>query len=383
MARRYYSNVAAVIYLRTAMDTLITSIDVSNTAGGAKATPTGWPTTFPFFAVIDRDTPDEELVLVTAEATGTLTVTRGAGLGYGAASKTHALDAPIVHVASAADFDEANAHIQATAAVHGLAAGSAVVGTTDAQTLDNKTLLSPLVRADATDTPGLRVDAVASQTSNIQEWRASDGTTIPNRIASDHLAHLNGVTVAGPLVEFSRATVNTGHPDQIGFVVRGVAAQNSDLQQWRSSAGIEARITAVGNLVAPNVTGAWTDYTPAWTSTGTGQPALGDGTLAGRFKAIGKTVTFTFRLTIGTTTTFGDGNWIFGLPVAGRASPAWTATVHLEDVSAPTRHMGVTGQQTASSVFVRNYIGAAVSGASPWTWAVNDLLTITGTYEAV
>mgnify|MGYP001571216159 CR=1 FL=1 len=59
--------------------------------------------------------------------------------------------------------------------------------------------------------------------------------------------------------------------------------------------------------------GAWTSYTPAWTSSGTA-PAIGNGTIAGRYMKIGRTVLCHINVIFGSTSTYGTGNYSFSLP---------------------------------------------------------------------
>jgi len=66
--------------------------------------------------------------------------------------------------------------------------------------------------------------------------------------------------------------------------------------------------------------GAWTAYTPAWTSSGTA-PALGNGTATGHYMRSGKAITVAAEIVSGTTTTFGTGNYRISLPVTASASP--------------------------------------------------------------
>ena len=73
-----------------------------------------------------------------------LTVTRGVD---GTAAASHSSGATVKHVVSARDYREPQDHIDATAA-HG--ATGAVVGTTNTQTLTNKTLTSPAFSGTAT-----------------------------------------------------------------------------------------------------------------------------------------------------------------------------------------------------------------------------------------
>lgn len=109
---------------------------------------TGWPTgaTGNFFVTIAANTASEERVLCSSR-TGTIVtvVTRGAD---GTTAASHSAGDDIWPSFSKTDADEANAHTSASASsasftIHGLANGSSVVGTTDTQTLTNKTLTTP------------------------------------------------------------------------------------------------------------------------------------------------------------------------------------------------------------------------------------------------
>ena len=110
---------------------------------------TGLPISFPYTLIIDRGLSTEEAVSVTAAAGTTLTVTRGID---GTTAFAHTLSASVVHGITAQDIREANAHVNASSAVHGLA--GTVVGTSDTQTLTNKTL-----SADSNTLSGLAVNS--------------------------------------------------------------------------------------------------------------------------------------------------------------------------------------------------------------------------------
>lgn len=133
MSARNYSNTATVASLSTSVTTGDTSVALTSFAG--------FPTA-PFTAAIERDTTNEEIVLVTSVTSSTVTMTRGYD---GTTAKTHPSGAQFLHVVVAKDYAEANGHINASTGVHGNAPGSAVVGTTDIQTLTNKTLTSPTI----------------------------------------------------------------------------------------------------------------------------------------------------------------------------------------------------------------------------------------------
>ena len=57
----------------------------------------------------------------------------------------------------------------------------------------------------------------------------------------------------------------------------------------------------------------WQAYTPAWTGTGT-NPSIGNGSILGRYMRKGREVRCQVALSCGSTTTFGSGTYLFGIP---------------------------------------------------------------------
>lgn len=136
MALRYYANAPATA-LTNSCSALATSITVDSV--------TGLPISYPYTLIIDRGLATEEVVEVTAAAGTTLTVTRGAD---STTAFAHAASASVVHGITARDVREPNAHVNANSGVHGVTGD--VVGTTDTQTLTNKTLTSPVLTGNPT-----------------------------------------------------------------------------------------------------------------------------------------------------------------------------------------------------------------------------------------
>lgn len=59
--------------------------------------------------------------------------------------------------------------------------------------------------------------------------------------------------------------------------------------------------------------GAWQSYAPTWASSGT-QPAIGNGSIAGFYQKIGRTVRCRVLIVVGTTTTGGSGTYTISVP---------------------------------------------------------------------
>lgn len=186
MPRRYYSSNAVSSTLSSGINSTDTSITIPLT--------TGWPSSHPFTIIIDEGVAaKEEVCNVTATATGgstiTFTITRAQD---GTTGVSHSAGATVKHGVSARDFDEPNAHVNASSGVHSVS--GSVVGTTDTQTLTNKTLTSPTISSPMV-TGALNLGAGASIVFEGTTDNAFETTlTVDDPLTSDRTLTLPNAT---------------------------------------------------------------------------------------------------------------------------------------------------------------------------------------------
>lgn len=131
---------------------------------------------------------------------------------------------------------------------------------------------------------------------------------------------------------------------------------------------------------------AWTSYTPTWGSSGT-QPAVGNGTIVGAYMQAGKLVHARVTLTMGSTTTYGTGNYTLTLPVAAKAARRDSGWVDIVDASAASSVTGRAVIVGSTAYLVSSPLSAgsydrAMTPTVPITWTTNDSLDFSITYEA-
>ena len=126
----------------------------------------------------------------------------------------------------------------------------------------------------------------------------------------------------------------------------------------------------------------WTDYTCTWSGSTT-NPVIGNGTIDASYHRIGKTVFFNVVITMGSTTTYGSGQWRVSLPFTP-AYDRWRCdadgiiggnTYQFSGRSAGGRLPLNTPSTTAGGP------DRSVTGTIPATWAAGDVLTVSGFYE--
>ena len=357
MVVRNYSSVAQQTTLTAGILGGAATIDVAATAG--------FPTSYPYTLALDYGSAAEELVDVTSAAGLTLSVTRGVD---GTSAQSHSNGAVVKHVATGRDFADSRTHENATSGVHGVT--GSVVGTSDTQTLGSKTLTSPTINGGAlsgtfTGTPTLNGAVVLSGTPSISAGAALAGT-------------FTGTPTFNGNVVFSASPNFSGTPT-IGNFTNATHTHQTSAQ----GGGLDA--TAALNA-------AWTTYTPTWTSAGTA-PAIGNGTLTGRYVKIGNIVHVRFTMIAGGTTTFGStNNWTFALPVAATTSAPTFFGAGLVKTGTVNKVVSVVGAVVGASTMSLDVASGFADGtaaadgfidnATPAAYTTSASIVFSGTYEA-
>jgi len=240
MGLRYYANAPATT-LASSCTNVATTMVVTAT--------TGFPITYPYTLIVDRGLATEEVVSVTNAAGTTLTVTRGYDSTTGFA---HSAGASVVHCFSAIDPREANAHVNATTGVHGIA--GAVVGTTDAQTLTNKTLGTTNVINGFTASRFMEADGTGKIVSGSKTIPTGTvvGTSDAQTLTTKTIA-LGSNTVSGTKAQFDTACTDADFASLAGTeTLTNKTLTTPQIAQINSTTGNLASTTHEGVASAVN-----------------------------------------------------------------------------------------------------------------------------------
>jgi len=144
-----------------------------------------------------------------------------------------------------------------------------------------------------------------------------------------------------------------------------------------------SNLIASGGRLTPARLGAqWISYTPTWTATSS-NPSIGNGVIVARYRQMSTTVTYSGRITIGSTTTVGSGAWRISLPIAAVDSGYGAGSGVAYDASTNgNRRPVVVWFADTQTLRIEGDTGD-VDGSNPFTWASGDQLRWTFEYEGV
>ncbi|MEV4474675.1 hypothetical protein [Nonomuraea sp. NPDC049504] len=135
---------------------------------------------------------------------------------------------------------------------------------------------------------------------------------------------------------------------------------------------------------AMNLEGPWTPYTPTWKA-GAVAATIGNGTLTGKYKKVGRLIFWAFRFAWGSTTPVPTdaGIWFFGfppgLPIVGdqAGSARCTSPNGFQWPLSVSQNVGIEMWFTTPA-------DAAISRTVPYTWGASTAgrsITASGFYE--
>jgi len=142
--------------------------------------------------------------------------------------------------------------------------------------------------------------------------------------------------------------------------------------------------------VEDGILSSYIAYTPVWTSSGTA-PAIGNGTIVGRYKVLaGKNIMFYARIIAGTTTTYGTGNYSLSLPptAACRTTDEQFTQARIFDSSAGLAYVGqgVLSGTTVLLQALQPTLNPAIlncTNTHPMTGTTGDRWSTWGVFETV
>jgi hypothetical protein len=180
-------------------------------------------------------------------------------------------------------------------------------------------------------------------------------------------------------VEISGSVFNG---NQFGTVnvhwLSGTSGHLFDTNTMQSGATLDDDST--NSYIVDNREAVPTAYTPAWTASV--DPAIGDGSIVGRYTKIAREVSVSIDLIAGSTTTFGTGAWYFSLPYVPTTALSWIGSADIFDAGTNIRVGSVRTltDGTARCIVHADSDTAQLDSARPMAWASGDRLRLSVTY---
>ncbi len=291
-----------------------------------------------FTVVIDPDTALEEIVDVTAVSTNTLTIVRGAD---GSSGQTHSAGAVVRHMAIGRDYREANTHIEASTGVHGVT--GSVVGTSDTQTLTNKT-----------------INAANNTISGITSSMITDGTIVNADINASAAIAYSKLALTGAIVSADIANDTIVNAD-INTAAAIAATKIAGTAVTQADTGtVTSTMIADGTIVNGDINASaaidWTKIAPSSTVSATELGYLDGVTSAIQTQIDSKLATSTASSTY-----------------APLASPALTGVP-----TAPTAAANTNTTQIATTAYVQTELADLVASAPSTLDTLNELASALG-----
>jgi hypothetical protein len=207
---------------------------------------------------------------------------------------------------------------------------------------------------------------------------------IPNNII--------GGTFGGNQLQFGSSATLAGLRNNEVFIQTGTGGTADNTFKFGANTFYSPVISATTisattfNLAGSQIESAWSSYTPVGTASGT-NPVIGNGTIEGWYKVIGKTCFVRGNIAMGSTTTFGAGEWYVSMPVTAVHADAILLTATLLDNGSAWYNATMVGARagfnTKAPIQYQTTGGTAndVNSIQPFTWTTSDRFIWNGSYE--
>lgn len=210
---------------------------------------------------------------------------------------------------------------------------------------------------------------------------AYDNTT-SGLTATDVQAAIDEVVAgggSGPLNNFAATgapTVNDDSGD--GY---SVGSRWIDVTNDRAWVCVDATTTAAVWLLQPGggSGGGWIAYTPVWTASSI-NPTLSNGSIQGNYRYLdAKTIVVRIRLTIGSSTNLGSGNYSWSLPLTTDSVDEQSILCRIFRASGSLHQIGVGNVQASSTVIARaGTNNNIIAHGTPFAWTTGDQIRFQG-----
>ena len=233
-------------------------------------------------------------------------------------------------------------------------------------------------------------DTTKAQFFNVSKFGDSTGAAGGSPTTNLQQAYNNSITpeiTTNSTLGALSVKNGAGTVDNVTNVFEGVNAAGTTTSIIRADGAISGTsISATTfNLAGSQIESAWTSYAVSWTSQSSPQPVIGNGTITGYYKVIGKTAFVRVKLNWGTTTSGGNGDWRFSLPVNAASADGVQLPCSILD-NGVNWYTGIvngtyTGAVDRSSIITTASPSGALTANIPFTWGNLDSLQFNGSYE--
>ena len=173
---------------------------------------------------------------------------------YGLAVTRSGQSLQYIHIHEA----DGSKHVIETAAISAKAfyirnnqAESLIFGTNGSDRVNINSSGNVLINGFGSSTPGLTIKGASSQSASLQQWQNSTGTSVAYMDAGGGLT-ASYLSING-YISGTRASVIPNSSSEVGIIIKGVASQTADLQQWQISDGtVGFKIASDGTVYVTN-----------------------------------------------------------------------------------------------------------------------------------